>query len=86
MIVADRSDSNSEIQRRQDVYYQFINKAFILKVIRNLYAIPPSLFVPSALRDIAFISVLSVALCALLYKRFNLSLHISEEPEKLQVN
>ena len=38
------------------------------------------------LRDIAFISVLSVALCALLYKRFNLSLHISEEPEKLQVN
>ena len=47
MIVADRSDSNSEIQRRQDVYYQFINKAFILKVIRNLYAIPPSLFVLS---------------------------------------
>ena len=36
MIVADRSDSNSEIQRRQDVYYQFINKAFILKVIRKL--------------------------------------------------
>ena len=36
------------------------------------------------LRDIAFISVLSVALCALLYKRFNLSLHISEEPKKGQ--
>ena len=28
-----------------DVYYQFINKAFILKVIRNLYTIPLSLFV-----------------------------------------
>ena len=37
MIAADRSDSNSEIQRRQDVYYQFINKAFILKVIRNYW-------------------------------------------------
>ena len=47
MIVADRSDSKSEIQRRHDVYYQFINKVFILKVIRNLYAIPPSLFVSS---------------------------------------
>ena len=45
MIVADRSDSKSEIHRGQDVYYQFINKAFILKVIRNLYAIPPLLFV-----------------------------------------
>ena len=45
MIVADRGDSNSEIQRRQDVYDQFINKEFILKVIRNLYAIPPSLLV-----------------------------------------
>ena len=47
MIAADRSDSKSEIHRGQDVYDQFINKAFILKVIRNLYAIPPSPFVSS---------------------------------------
>ena len=32
------------------------------------------------LRDITFISGFSIALCALLYNRFSLSLHISEEP------
>ena len=36
------------------------------------------------LRNIAFISILSVALCALLYKRFSLSLHISEEPDLMR--
>lgn len=61
MIAADRSDSNSEIQRRQDVYDQFINKAFILKVIRNLYAIPPSLFVSSFSTCHFLISVPSVS-------------------------
>ena len=71
MIVADRSDSNSEIQRRQDVYYQFINKVFILKVIRNLYAIPPSLFVSSFSLCHFFISVPSVSPCDLLYNFVN---------------
>ncbi len=61
MIAADRSDSNSEIQRRQDVYYQFINKAFILKVIRNLYAMPPSLLVSSFSPCHFLISVPSVS-------------------------
>ncbi|WP_276649103.1 hypothetical protein, partial [Prevotella pallens] len=32
--------------------------------------------------DIVFTSVLPVALCALLYNRFSLSLHISEEQKK----
>ena len=71
MIAADRSDSNSEIQRRQDVYYQFINKAFILKVIRNLYAISPSLLVSSFSPCHFFISVPSVSPCDLLYKFVN---------------
>ena len=71
MIVADGSDSNSEIQRRQDVYDQFINKAFILKVIRNLYAIPPSLFVSSFSPCHFFISVPSVSPCDLLCKFVN---------------
>ena len=61
MIVADRSDSNSEIQRRQDVYDQFINKAFILKVIRKLYVIPLSLFVSSFSTCHFLISVPSVS-------------------------
>ena len=68
MIVADRSDSNSEIQRRQDVYYQFINKAFILKVIRNLYAIPLSLFVSLSS---PYHFLISVSPCDLLYKFVN---------------
>ena len=66
MIAADRSDSKSEIHRRQDVYYQFINKAFILKVIRNLYAISPSLFVLSFSLCHFLISVPSVSPCDLL--------------------
>ena len=66
MVVADRSDSNSEIQRRQDVYYQFINKAFILKVIRKLYIKPLSLFVSSSSLCHFLISVLSVSPCDLL--------------------
>ena len=71
MIAADRSDSNSEIQRRQDVYDQFINKAFILKVIKNLYAIPPSLLVSSFSSCHFLISVPSVSPCDLLYKFVN---------------
>ena len=78
MIVADRSDSNSEIQRRQDVYYQFINKAFILKVIRNLYAIPPSLFVSLSSPYHFLISIPSVSPCDLLYKFIN-KIHILED-------
>ena len=71
MIAANRSDSNSEIHRGQDVYDQFINKAFILKVIRNLYAIPPSLFVSSFSPCHFLISVPSVSPCDLLYKFVN---------------
>ena len=71
MIVADRSDSKSEIQRRHDVYYQFINKVFILKVIRDLYAIPPSLLVSSFSPCHFLISVPSVSPCDLLYKFVN---------------
>ncbi len=71
MIVADRSDSKSEIHRGQDVYDQFINKAFILKVIRNLYVIPPSLFVSSFSLCHFLISVPSVSPCDLLYKFVN---------------
>ena len=66
MIAADRSDSKSEIQRRQDVYYQFINKAFILKVIRNLYTISSSLLVSSFSLYHFLISVSSVSPCDLL--------------------
>ena len=71
MIAADRSDSKSEIHRGQDVYDQFINKAFILKVIRNLYVIPPSLFVSSLSTCHFRISVPSVSPCDLLYKFVN---------------
>ena len=71
MIAADRSDSKSEIQRRQDGYYQFINKAFILKVIRNLYAISPSLVVLSFSLCHFLISVSSVSPCDLLSKFVN---------------
>ena len=71
MIAADRSDSKSEIHRGQDVYDQFINKAFILKVIRNLYAISPSLFVLSFSLCHFLISVPSVSPCDLLCKFAN---------------
>ena len=77
MIAADRSDSNSEVQRREDAYYQFINKAFILKVFRNLYAISPSLFVSSFSLCHFLISVPSVSQCALLCKFVN-KIHYSE--------
>ena len=71
MIAADRSDRKSEIKRRQDGYYQFINMAFILKVIRNLYAIFPSLLVSSFSPCHFLISVPSVSPCDLLYKFVN---------------
>ena len=71
MIAADRSDSKSEIQRRRDVYYLFINKAFILKVVRNLYAIPLSLFVSLSSPYHFLISVPSVSPCDLLCKFVN---------------
>ena len=71
MIAADRSGSKSEIQRRQDGYYQFINKAFILKVIRKLYVIPPSLFVSLSSPCHFLISVPSVPPYDLLYKFVN---------------
>ena len=71
MIVADRSDSKSEIHRGQDVYDQFINKAFILKVIRNLYAIPPSLLVSLSSPYHFLISIPSVSPCDLLCKFVN---------------
>ena len=66
-------------------YWQFIYKSFTPKELSEIC----TLYLRRSLcrrhlRDIAFISVLSVALCALLYKRFNLSLHISEEPKKGQ--
>ena len=64
----------------------YIQSVHTKRIIRNLYAIPPSLFVPSAPPWYCLYLRLSVALCALLYKRFNLSLHISEEPEKSQIN
>ena len=50
-------------------------------VIKNLYAIPPSLFVPSALAwHCVYLHPLRDSVC-LLYKTFSLSLHISEEPQ-----
>ena len=50
-------------------------------VIKNLYAIPPSLFVPSAPAwHCVYLSPLRDSVC-LLYKTFSLSLHISEEPQ-----
>ena len=71
MIVADRSDSKSEIQRRQDGYYQFINMAFIHKVscISTLHlcrSLCRRLFCV-----IAFTSVSSVSPCDLLCKSVN---------------
>ena len=64
------------------IYIQIVHTK---RVIRNLYATPPSLFVPSAPPCIAFISILSVALCPLLYKRFSLSLHILEDPKETKI-
>ena len=42
----------------------YIQSVYPKIVIKNLYATPPSLFVPSHLRDIAFTSVPSVPPCA----------------------
>ena len=63
----------------------YIQSIHTKRVIRNLYATPPLLFVPSAPPCITFISILSVALCALLYKRFSLSLHILEDPKETKI-
>ena len=57
----------------QSVYFQII--------IKNLYAIPPSLFVPSAPPwHCVYLRLLRDSVC-LLYKTFSLSLHITEEPQ-----
>ena len=62
-------------------YQQFIYKAFIPTELSGICTLHlRRSLCRRHLRVIAFISVLSVALCALLYKRFSLSLHISEEP------
>ena len=62
-------------------YQQFIYKAFTPKQLSEICTLHLRCSLCRRhLRDIAFISVLSVALCALLYKRFSLSLRISEEP------
>ena len=53
-------------------------KTFIPKVIRYLYASSLLLFVHRHLHDIAFTSVHSVTLCAILYERRILSVHITE--------
>ena len=60
---------------------QFIYKTFIPKELSEICTLHlRRSLCHRHLCDIAFISVLSVALCALLYKCFSLSLHISEEP------
>ena len=62
-------------------FSNFMPKAFIPKVIKNLYATPPSLFVPSAPPwHCVYLRPLRDSVC-LLYKTFSLSLHISEEPQ-----
>ena len=61
-------------------FSNFMPKAFTPKVIKNLYATPPSLFVPSAPQwFFIHLPPLHVSVC-LLYKPFSLSLHISKEP------
>ena len=57
-----------------------IPKAFISELIRNLYATPLLLFVPSApLWNCLYLRPLRSSVC-LWYKTFSLSLHISEKP------
>ena len=64
---------------------QFIYKAFIPKGLSEICTLHlRRSLCHRHLRDIAFSSVLSVPLCALLYKRFSLSLHISEEPDLMR--
>ena len=56
------------------------------KVIKNLYATPLLLYVPSAPPwHCVYLRSLSDSVC-LLYKSFSLSLHISEEPDLLTPN
>ena len=55
------------------LYQRFYTQTIYPKVIRNLYATPPSLFVPSAPpRHCVYLRPLRVSMC-LLYKPFNLS-------------
>ena len=62
-------------------YQQFIYEAFIRKELSEICTLHLSRSLcHQHLRDIAFISGFSIVLCALLYNRFSLSLHISEEP------
>ena len=62
-------------------YQQFIYEAFIRKELSEICTLHlRRSLCHQHLRDIAFISGFSIALCALLYNRFSLSLHISEEP------
>ena len=61
-------------------FSNFISKAFIPKVMKNLYATPPSLIVPSAPPwHCVYLRSLRDSVC-LLHKTFILSLQISEEP------
>ena len=60
----------------------YIQSVYPNRVIKNLYATPPSLFVPSAPPwHCVYLRSLRDSVC-LLYKSFSLSLHISEEPNK----
>lgn len=52
-------------------------KTFIPKVIRYLYASSLLLFVHRHLHDIAFTSVHSVTLCAILFERLSLSVYLT---------
>ena len=62
------------------LYQRFYTQTIYPKVIRNLYATPPSLFVPSAPPwHCVYLRPLRVSVC-LLYKTLSLSLHVSEEP------
>ena len=62
------------------LYQRFYTQTIYPKVIRNLYATPPSLFVPSAPPwHCVYLRPLRDSVC-LLYKTFSLSLHILEEP------
>ena len=59
----------------------YIQSVYPKIVIKNLYATPPSLFVPSAPPwHCVYLRPLRDSVC-LLYKTFSLSLHISEEPQ-----
>lgn len=52
-------------------------KTFIPKIIRYLYASSLLLFVHRHLHDIAFTSVHSVTLCAILFERLSLSVYLT---------